>query len=81
MKHLHFDVETDGFYGAYWACAGGSSCAVIAMIGDDPEDRLARSAAKWLCGRGVNVLTMSPDRKSTRLNSSHEIPSRMPSSA
>lgn len=42
MKHLHFDVETDGFYGAYWACAGGSSCAVIAMIGDDPEDRLAR---------------------------------------
>ena len=24
---------------------------------------------------------MNPDRKSTRLNSSHEIPSRMPSSA
>ena len=23
MKHLHFDVETGGFYGAYWACAGG----------------------------------------------------------
>ena len=45
MKHLHFDVETAGFYGAYWACAGGSDCAVIAMIGDDPEDRLARSAA------------------------------------
>lgn len=63
MKHLHFDVETDGFYGAYWACAGGSSCAVIAMIGDDPEDRLARSTAKWLCGRGVNVLTMSPAKK------------------
>ena len=55
MKHLHFDVETAGFYGAYWACAGGSDCAVIAMIGDDPEDRLARSAVKWLCGRGVNV--------------------------
>ena len=60
MKHLHFDVETAGFYGAYWACAGGSDCAVIAMIGDDPEDRLARSAVIWLCGRGVNVLTMSP---------------------
>ena len=28
MKHLHFDVETAGFYGAYWACAGGSDCAV-----------------------------------------------------
>ena len=63
MKHMHFDVETAGFYGAYWACAGGADRAVIAMIGDDPEDRLARSAAKWLCGRGVNVLTMSPGKK------------------
>ena len=63
MKHRHFDVGTAGFYGAYWACAGGSDCAVIAMIGDDPEDRLARSAAKWLCARGVNVLTMSPAKK------------------
>ena len=23
MKHLHFNVEPDGFYGAYWACDGG----------------------------------------------------------
>ena len=63
MKHRHFDVGTAGFYGAYWACAGGSDCAVIAMIGDDPEDRLARSAAKWLGARGINVLTMSPGEK------------------
>ena len=63
MKHLHFDVELNGFYGAYWACADGSDCAVITMIGDDPEDRLARSAVKWLCGYGVNVLTMSPAKK------------------
>ena len=20
MKHMHFYVESDGFYGAYWAC-------------------------------------------------------------
>ena len=20
MKRIHFDVEEDGFYGAYWAC-------------------------------------------------------------
>lgn len=65
MKHLHFDVELNGFYGAYWACAGGSDCAVITIIGDDPEDRLARSAVKWLCGCGVNVLTMSPAKKIT----------------
>ena len=57
MKHIHFDTATNGFYGAYWPCEG-ADCAVIAMIGDDPEDRLARSAAKWLCGQGINVLTM-----------------------
>ena len=59
MKHLHFDVELNGFYGAYWACAGGSDCAVITMIGDDPEDRLARSAVKMAlrvrCKRAHNV--------------------------
>ena len=34
MKKRHFDVETDGFYGAYWKCKTGSDCAMIAMIGD-----------------------------------------------
>ena len=63
MKHLHFDVEPDGFYGAYWPCPAGASCAIIAMLGDDPEDYMARSAAKWLLKKGVNVLTMSPGKK------------------
>ncbi len=63
MKHLHFDVETDGFYGAYWPCPGGSTCALIAMLGDDPEDYMARSAVKWILRLGVNVLTMSPAKK------------------
>ena len=40
MKKRHFDVETDGFYGAYWKCKTGSDCAMIAMIGDDSEDYL-----------------------------------------
>ena len=62
MKHIHFDVESDGFYGAYWACKDGSSCAVIAMLGDDPEDYMARSAVKWLLRLGVNILTMSPGK-------------------
>ena len=63
MKHIHFDVESDGFYSAYWACKDGSSCAVIAMLGDDPEDYMARSAVKWLIRLGVNILTMSPGKK------------------
>ncbi|MDO4380754.1 MAG: acyl-CoA thioester hydrolase/BAAT C-terminal domain-containing protein [Clostridia bacterium] len=63
MKHIHFDVETDGFYGAYWECKEGSDCAIITMLGDDPEDYMARSAVKWLLKTGVNVLTMSPAKK------------------
>ena len=63
MKHIHFDIESNGFYGAYWACKDGSDCAVIAMLGDDPEDYMARSAVKWLIRLGVNALTMSPGKK------------------
>ena len=48
MKHIHFDVESDGFYGAYWACKDGSDCAVIAMLGDDPEDYMARSKSNGM---------------------------------
>ena len=62
MKHIHFDVGSDGFYGAYWARKDGSGCTVIAMLGDDPEDYMARSAVKWLLRLGVNVLTMSPGK-------------------
>lgn len=63
MKHIHFDIETDGFYGAYWACKTASDHAIIAMLGDDPEDYMSRSAVKWLLRQGVNVLTMSPGKK------------------
>ena len=63
MKKRHFDVELDGFYGAYWKCKTGSDCAMIAMIGDDPEDYLARTSVKWLHKLGVNVMTMSPGKK------------------
>ena len=36
-----------------------------------------QSVRKWYLG----IYAIAIDRKSTRLNSSHEIPSRMPSSA
>lgn len=50
MKKRHFDVETDGFYGAYWKCKSDSDCAMIAMIGDDSEDYLAR-----ICLFAINI--------------------------
>ena len=37
MQKRHFEMETDGFYGAYWKCKTDSDCAMIAMIGDDSE--------------------------------------------
>ena len=47
MEYVHFDVERDGFYGVCWSCPSGASCALIAMLGDDPEDHnMARSAVK-----------------------------------
>jgi len=35
-------------------------CFIIAILGDDPEDTLARAMVKRLLGQGVNVMTMSP---------------------
>lgn len=63
MKHIHFDVEEYGFYGAYWQCKIPSDAAIITMLGDDSEDYMARSGVKWLQKLGVNVLTMSPAKK------------------
>ena len=64
MKHIHFDVATDGFYGAYWKCRKPTTAAIIAMLGDDPEDYMARCCVKWLMKKcTVNVLTMSPGKK------------------
>ncbi len=63
MKHIHFDVDKAGFYGAYWENKIPSKYTIIAMLGDDPEDHMAKSAVKWLLKKGINVLTMSPGKK------------------
>lgn len=43
MKKIHFTTETDGFYGVYWKCKNKSDAAMILMLGDDPEDFMAKS--------------------------------------
>ena len=51
---------------------------------DAPVVPHGKQTVKQLVGQkqGIsNIEITDPDRKSTRLNSSHEIPSRMPSSA
>ena len=56
--------ETEkGFYGCYWP-KEGAECAMIAMLGDDCEDYMAKSAVKWLQKHfGLSVLTLSPAHK------------------
>ena len=46
MKHIHFEVKTDGFYGAYWKNKKETNSAIIAMLGDDAEDYMAKEFPK-----------------------------------
>lgn len=66
MKKISFEVEESGFYGAYWENKNKSNSALIAMLGDDPSDYLAKTCVKWLHKNGVNVMTMSPAKKGLR---------------
>lgn len=63
MKKIGFEVNKDGFYGFYWKNNEPTKTAMIAMIGDDPSDYMAKRCAKWLQKQGLNVLTMSPGKK------------------
>lgn len=63
MKKEIKTVESDGFHGVYWPHPRGSNCCVIAMLGDDTKDLVAKGGVRWLQKRGMNVLTMSPAKK------------------
>ena len=63
MKKLVFTPERDGFCGAWYPNPDGSNRALILMLGDSSEDRMAVSAAKWIHRQGCHALAMSPDKK------------------
>lgn len=58
-----FSVEKDGFFGAYYTNSNGSDRCMIALLGDDIDDHMARTGAKWLMKHGCNVMTMAPSKK------------------
>ena len=58
----YFSIDRDGFYGAYYPLEK-ADCAFIAMLGDDIDDMLAKTGAKWLQEKGCGVLTMAPSKK------------------
>ena len=55
--------ETEGFYGAYYPNKKASDKAMILMLGDSSDDRLAASGAKWVHELGCHALAMSPSKK------------------
>ncbi len=63
MKKTYFTVEIDGFFGAYFANKTASEKALILMLGDDIDDRMAVSGVKWAQKMGCNVMTMAPAGK------------------
>jgi acetyl esterase/lipase len=63
MNAQHCTVAEEGFYGTYYPLERAGSKAIIGMIGDDPDDYMARCAVKWLHGLGIPVVTMSPEKK------------------
>ena len=55
--------EIDGFYGAWYPNPVATDKAMILMLGDSSDDRMAVSGAKWVHMNGCHALCMSPDRK------------------
>ena len=61
MKTQKYSIKKDGFYGLYFPAETKS--AMILMLGDSPEDTLAKAGAKWFLKHGISVMTMSPEKK------------------
>lgn len=63
LQKEYFSVEKDGFFGAYFPNPKATGRCMIALLGDDIDDRMAVSGVKWLHGRNCNVMTMAPAKK------------------
>ena len=63
MKMQSMIPEIDGFYGTYFPNDSPTDKAMLLMLGDSSDDRLAKSGAKWVHGLGCHALAMSPARK------------------
>jgi len=63
MKKIYFTPEKDGFYGAYFENEKKTDKAMILMLGDAVDDRMALSGVKWIHRQGCHALTMAPAKK------------------
>lgn len=65
MEKIHFEPDTDGFYGAYWKCPTSTDCAIIAMIGDDPDDYLAKTMVNGFTALNLTLCQCRLRKKTT----------------
>ncbi len=63
MKKRYFTPEKDGFYGVWYPHPWDTDKAVILMLGDSSDDRMAVCGVKWVQSLGLNALAMSPAEK------------------
>ena len=64
MVKQMFTPEKDGFYGAWYPNQDlQTERALILMLGDSSDDRMAVSGAKWIHRQRMHALCMSPDKK------------------
>ena len=63
MNKQVFTAEKDGFVGAYYGGPSDSRKAVILMLGDSSEDRMAACGAGWVIQNGCHALCMSAGKK------------------
>lgn len=63
MQRELLSPQRDGFHGVYYPNDHAPDCAIIVMLGDSSDDRLAVSGAKWVQKLGCNALAMSPEKK------------------
>ena len=46
MKKEIKTIEKDGYNGVYWPNPNGGKCGIIAMLGDDTKDLMAKGGVK-----------------------------------
>ncbi len=63
MNREYLSPESAGFHGVYYPNPNPTNSAMIVLLGDSSDDRLAISGARWVQGLGCNALAMSPDKK------------------
>ena len=63
LKKESMIPDINGFYGAYYQSSRPTDRALILMLGDSSDDRMAMCGAKWAHENGCHALCMSPDKK------------------